>query len=55
MEGLIANYKRGKSTQDDNQMIVLVVGVDNREKAQKWVGKKVTWKSPGKEAKLITG
>jgi len=55
MDGLIANYKRGKSTQDSNQMIVLVSGVDKREKAQKWVGKKVTWKSPGKEPKTITG
>lgn len=55
MEGIIANYKRGKSTQDDNQMIVLVEGVDKRDKAQKFVGKKVTWKTPGKEARLITG
>jgi large subunit ribosomal protein L35Ae len=36
-------------------MIVSVKDVDNREKAQKLVGKKVSWFSPGKEKKEIKG
>ena len=48
MEGTIANFKRGRHTQTTNQMIVVVKGVDNREKASKLVGKKVTWVSPAK-------
>lgn len=56
MEGVIVNYKRGKRTQDDNQMIVTTEGVDSREKAEKLVGKKVVWKTPAKkDAKEIKG
>tara|TARA_Y100000031_G_C7998368_1_gene282442 strand:- start:207 stop:470 length:264 start_codon:yes stop_codon:yes gene_type:complete len=55
MEGIITNYKRGKRTQDDNQMIVTTEGVDSREKAAKLVGKKVSWKTPAKDAKEIKG
>ena len=52
MEGVIVNFKRGRNTQTDNQMIVQVAGIDNKDKAKDLVGKKVTWKSPaGKEIK----
>ena len=50
MKGTIASFRRGISTQTDNQMIIVVEGVDNKEKAAALVGKKVVWKSPaGKE------
>jgi large subunit ribosomal protein L35Ae len=50
MEGLIHNLRRGLHTISSNHMIVLVSGVDTKEKAAKLVGKKVTWTSPkGKE------
>ena len=53
MKGTITNFRRGRHTQTTNQMIILVDSVDNKEKAEKLVGKKVVWKSPaGKE---ITG
>ncbi len=50
MEGIIKNFKRGRKTQTTNQMIVVVKGVDEKDKATSLVGKKVVWKSPaGKE------
>jgi len=36
-------------------MIILVDGVDNREKAAKLIGKSVTWIAPGKEKKEFKG
>ncbi len=52
MEAVIANFRRGRTTQKDNHMILESSGVDSREKAEKVVGKNVVWKSPaGKEIK----
>ena len=52
MEGVIANFKGSQKRKVMNQMIVQTAGVDSKEKAEKLVGKKVTWKSPaGKEIK----
>ncbi len=47
MKGIILSYRRGKHTQNVNQMLVEVEGVDSKEKAEKMVGKKLVWKSPG--------
>ncbi len=55
MEGTIVNFRRGVETVKGNQMIVKAPGVDDKEAAAKLVGKKVTWKSPGKQEKVITG
>lgn len=55
MEGVISNFKRSKTRYTGNQMIVHVSSVSKRAEAQKFVGKKVAWKSPGKEPKTITG
>jgi large subunit ribosomal protein L35Ae len=50
MQGIIHSFKRGRRTQTTNQMIVIVKGVEKKEKASEFVGKKVVWKSPaGKE------
>ena len=52
MEAVIVNFKMSRTRRSENQMIVLVPGIDSREKAAKYVGKTVTWKSPaGKELK----
>ena len=52
MEAVIENFKLSRTRKSENQMIVLVEGVDSREKAAKCVGRTVTWKSPaGKELK----
>ena len=52
MQGTIANFRSSRHRQTGNQMVVLIDGVDSREKADGLVGKEVTWKSPaGKELK----
>jgi large subunit ribosomal protein L35Ae len=53
MEGTIVNFRRGKTTQKDNHMVIITPGVDNIEKAKKLIGKKVVWKSPA--GKALTG
>ena len=45
MEGVIVNFRRGRHTKHDSQMIVKVSNIDNKEKAKKLIGKKVIWKS----------
>ncbi len=50
MEGVIKNFRRSRTTQKTNHMIVYFSDKSNREKAAKLVGKGVVWKSPvGKE------
>lgn len=46
MEAVIVNFRRGKHTQYNSQMIIQAAGVDNKEKAKALVGKTVVWKSP---------
>ena len=50
MEGVIVNYRTGRHTQYDNQMIIKVASINQREDAAKLVGKKVVFKTEtGKE------
>ncbi len=50
MQGLIVSYRRGRHTQNNNQMIIKVDGVMKKIDAEKLINKKVTWKSKtGKE------
>ena len=50
MEGLISNFRQGRHTQKNNQMIILVKAISDKKKAEALVGKKVIWKSEtGKE------
>ena len=50
MEGVIKNFRRSRTRQKTNHMIVYLDDSCNREKAAKLVGKSVVWKSPaGKE------
>ncbi len=46
MKGVVVNYRRGRHTQYENQVIVKFEGVDSREDAQKIVGKRVIWVTP---------
>lgn len=48
MTGLIANPRRGKRTQHHTQYLLDIKGVDDRAKAEKLLGKSVTWKSDAK-------
>jgi len=55
MEGVITSFRRGVRTQNTKQMIIQVEGIDNREKAEKLVGKSVEWHAPGKNNKVLAG
>ncbi|MBI2137753.1 50S ribosomal protein L35ae [Candidatus Woesearchaeota archaeon] len=49
MEGTIANFRGGRHTKHNSQMIVLVTGADSKEKATALIGKTVVWASPAKK------
>lgn len=46
MEGLILNFRGGRHTQKNDEMIIKVSGIDSKTKAGKLVGKKVEWVTP---------
>ena len=54
MNGTIVNFRGGKHTQTNNQMVILAEGVSTKDGAAKLVGKSVTWASIGKLKKSIT-
>jgi large subunit ribosomal protein L35Ae len=47
MKGTILSYRRGKHTQNTNQVLVKPDGVDDKEGAEKLVGKELAWETPG--------
>ena len=52
MEGIINNYRRSRTNQNNSHMIVSINGVVSREDAGKLVGKSVVFKTEtGKEIK----
>lgn len=52
MNGRIVNFRGGRHTQRHNQMVIIVDGVSDKDKAGSLVGKSAVWKSPaGKELK----
>lgn len=52
MKGLIVSFRRGRHNQTNNQMIIKVDSVNNREKAASLVNKEVMFKTQtGKEIK----
>lgn len=55
MEAVICNFRGGKHSKSDNQMIIKINAIDSKEKAKSLIGKTVTWVSPGKNKKEIKG
>ncbi len=53
--GKVIQFRRGRTTQKPRHFIIEIPKCDNREKAEKFKGKNVEWKSPGKEPKIIKG
>ena len=53
MEATIINYRRGKRTQNTNQMVIQPKDSKNKEEAEKLIGKKVTWKTTA--GKILEG
>jgi len=54
MEGKIINFRRGRRTIYNTQMVIEVKGYD-KEKAKGLIGKKLVWVSEGKNPKEIRG
>ena len=53
MEGTIMNFRGGKHTKYDNQMIVELEGIQTKEKAASYLNKTILWKTP--TGKIMTG
>lgn len=55
MKATIAAFRGTRRKKSGNQMILIVDGVDSKEKAEKLVGKTVVWEAPGKQKKQLKG
>tara|TARA_Y100000310_G_scaffold77708_1_gene74304 strand:- start:496 stop:771 length:276 start_codon:yes stop_codon:yes gene_type:complete len=55
MKGTVIQFRRGRKTYKPRHFLIEIEGVDSKEKAEKFKGKEVFWKSPGKEPKVISG
>ena len=53
MKGLIVNFRQGRTTQHESQMLIQVEGITSADKAKSLVGKKVSWKTVS--GKVISG
>ncbi len=49
----VIQFRRGKRTISEKHMLIEIEGIDSKEKAIPYVGKKVEWTSPAK--KVIGG
>ena len=55
MKARITNFRGSRRIKTGNQMIIEIEGVDSKEKAEKLVGKTVSWIAPGKKKTTIQG
>lgn len=52
MKARILNFRGGRHTKYNNQMIIKIQDINNKEEASKLIKKEVVWKTPsGKEIK----
>ncbi len=52
-KGKVIQFRRGRHTVHERHFIIEINGIDSREKAEKFVGKEVEWKTPS--GKIIKG
>ncbi len=55
MAGIVSHFRGSFRRKKGNQLVVIVPGVDNREKAQSYIGKTAVWTAPGKAKTQIKG
>ena len=53
--GKVIQFRQGRKTYKPKHFLIEVADVDSREKAEKFKGKDVFWKSPGKVSQVIAG
>ena len=46
VKGLFFNYRGGKHTQRNKEILIKIDGVNDRKKAASFIGKKVIWNNP---------
>ena len=49
MKATILSYRRGSRTMHGNQLLIEIEGVDSKELASRYIGRRVVWTSPGKK------
>jgi ribosomal protein L35AE/L33A len=49
MKGQIVSHRRGKHSQRENQFLLEIDGISDRNTASKLLGKTVSWKTPSKK------
>lgn len=49
MKATILSYRRGVHTMHGNQILIEMEGVDSKELASRYIGKRVVWTSPAKK------
>ena len=53
MDGVIKNFRRGRNTQQNNQIIIELKSVKGKRAAGQLIGRKVKWKTSS--GKILTG
>jgi len=51
----VIQFRRGRKNYTPRHFLIEIEGTDTREKASKFLGRHVSWKSTGKEPKIIKG
>ena len=52
---IVSHFRGSFRRKKGNQLIVVVPGVDSRDKAQSYIGKTAVWTAPGKQKTQIKG
>ena len=52
---MVVQFRRGRKNYTPRHFLIEIPGINNREKAAKFVGKTVEWTSPGQDKKVIVG
>lgn len=55
VSGKVIQFRRGRHIQKPRHFLIEIPGTDSREKAMKFAGQSVIWKSEGKNVKEIKG
>lgn len=55
MMGVISHFRGSFRRKKGNQLVVILPGVDNKDKASTYIGKSAVWLAPGKKKTAIKG
>ncbi len=55
MKGKVIQFRRGRHTIHERHFLIGIDGVSNKKEAERFVGKEISWVSPGKNKKIIKG